>query len=431
MIANVLGPLRVTLNGGSVVPAAPKARKVSALLVLNRGRVVQIDAMEREVWGAAAAQERGHQPAELRDADPQAPGMALPGGPGSTLAKQVLITEQTGYRLAVPDDEFDVRRYQDRVAEAGRAEEAGPSGPGLGAAAVCPGPVARRAAGRPADRARAAVARAAAGGGPEVRTAPPYPARPAAPAVRSRRRAALVDGAAPVRRDAARVPDDRPEPVRQTQRRACRSIRGCAPPWPRGSGWSPRRGSRNCRSRFSWRAARSPPHCRPWGCDTCPPLVTSRAQRRGEFLQQHVRSGGRERKEAAALHQPPSVGGPGEGGPPGQGGGRDQRIVSSGEGRERHPEAYVPHGAQRLAAEGQVMGQRPSRAGRAPRHGARPAAARAARRSHPVRRPCAAAPGRVARSPGSPQLTTTAPGCRAAPGASATATASSAPMLCP
>ncbi|WP_063726834.1 AfsR/SARP family transcriptional regulator [Streptomyces sp. RTd22] len=125
MIANVLGPLRVTLNGGSVVPAAPKARKVLALLVLNRGRVVQIDAMEREVWGAAAPKSAATSLQNYVMQIRKHLGMVLPGGPGSALAKQVLVTEQTGYRLAVPDDEFDVRRYQDLVAEAGRAEEAG------------------------------------------------------------------------------------------------------------------------------------------------------------------------------------------------------------------------------------------------------------------------------------------------------------------
>ncbi|MEU6084032.1 AfsR/SARP family transcriptional regulator [Streptomyces sp. NPDC047108] len=125
MIANVLGSLRVTMNGESVVPAAPKARKVLALLVLNPGRVVQTDAMEREVWGArsprSATTSLQNYVMQIR----KHLGRTLPGDTGSARAKQILVTEQTGYRLAAQDDQFDVRRYHALVAEADAAEAAG------------------------------------------------------------------------------------------------------------------------------------------------------------------------------------------------------------------------------------------------------------------------------------------------------------------
>lgn len=124
MIARVLGPLRVTVNGTSVVPTAVKAKKLMAMLVLNRGRVVQRATIERELW------------------DLDAPRSAATGiqncvmwirkgirraqeGEAGRPPEQTLITEPTGYRLEVPGDQFDMVRHQQLVAQAGAAEARG------------------------------------------------------------------------------------------------------------------------------------------------------------------------------------------------------------------------------------------------------------------------------------------------------------------
>jgi DNA-binding SARP family transcriptional activator len=51
MLARVLGPLEVEINGVSVTPTAPKPRKVLSLLVLHPNRVVPTSALKRELWG--------------------------------------------------------------------------------------------------------------------------------------------------------------------------------------------------------------------------------------------------------------------------------------------------------------------------------------------------------------------------------------------
>ncbi|MEU8587559.1 AfsR/SARP family transcriptional regulator [Streptomyces sp. NPDC048664] len=124
MIARVLGPLRVTVNGSSVVPTAVKAKKLMAMLVLSRGRVVQRATIERELWDLDAPRSastgiqncvmwirKGIGRAQLGDAD--------------RAAKQTLVTEPTGYRLDVPGDQFDVVRHHGLVAQAGAAEAQG------------------------------------------------------------------------------------------------------------------------------------------------------------------------------------------------------------------------------------------------------------------------------------------------------------------
>ena len=104
MIARVLGPLRVTMNGVSVVPTALKARKLLAVLILNRGRVVQRAAIERELWDldVPMSASTGIQNCimQIRKNIARAQG----GGPSGRLAKETLITEATGYRLEVPGE---------------------------------------------------------------------------------------------------------------------------------------------------------------------------------------------------------------------------------------------------------------------------------------------------------------------------------------
>lgn len=47
---SVLGPLEVRFTGRSYVPAGPMIRKIFALLLLERNRVVSFDALCDELW---------------------------------------------------------------------------------------------------------------------------------------------------------------------------------------------------------------------------------------------------------------------------------------------------------------------------------------------------------------------------------------------
>ncbi|MFB7597049.1 BTAD domain-containing putative transcriptional regulator [Streptomyces sp. NPDC056160] len=124
MIVRVLGPLRVTVNGTSVVPTAAKAKKLMAMLVLNRGRVVQRATIERELWDLDAPRSASTGIQNCVMWIRKGIGCAQPGDAGR-LARQTLITEPTGYRLEVPGDQFDVVRHQRLVAEAATAEAGG------------------------------------------------------------------------------------------------------------------------------------------------------------------------------------------------------------------------------------------------------------------------------------------------------------------
>lgn len=124
MRAEVLGPLRVTVNGTSVVPTARKARKLLAVLVLNQGRVVRVDAIEHELWGpdAPKSSATGVQNCVLQIR--KRIRRALGGGDRCD-PMALLSTEPTGYRLAVPAEGYDLSRYRELVAQAGEAERAG------------------------------------------------------------------------------------------------------------------------------------------------------------------------------------------------------------------------------------------------------------------------------------------------------------------
>ncbi len=126
MIAKVLGPLRASLDDVSIVPTAPMARRVLALLVLDQGRVVRIGTIERELWGAnpprSAATSVQNQVMRIRRA---MDGSAPTGTTRPTVARDLLTTEPTGYRLDAPDGQFDIEHYRLLVGQAEQAEGVG------------------------------------------------------------------------------------------------------------------------------------------------------------------------------------------------------------------------------------------------------------------------------------------------------------------
>jgi DNA-binding SARP family transcriptional activator len=118
----VLGPLTAHLEGTPVVPTAGKPRQIFATLALNADTAVPLATLLEELWGDAAPrsavrtlqtyimQLRRRIEAVLADGDPRT-------------AKDVLTTEGSAYRLAVPRDRVDIARYE-RVAAAGRTARA-------------------------------------------------------------------------------------------------------------------------------------------------------------------------------------------------------------------------------------------------------------------------------------------------------------------
>ncbi|MFG3151676.1 BTAD domain-containing putative transcriptional regulator [Streptomyces sp. NPDC048219] len=125
MDVQVLGPLRVTIAGRSVVPTANKARKLMAMLVMNPGRVAQVGTIERELWDdavpASAATGIQNNVLQIRKRLAQACREA-----GSAAdPKRLLVTEPTGYRLALGVEHSDLAEHRGLVSEADEAEGRG------------------------------------------------------------------------------------------------------------------------------------------------------------------------------------------------------------------------------------------------------------------------------------------------------------------
>jgi DNA-binding SARP family transcriptional activator len=121
---HVLGPLKVLVNGVSVVPTASKPRQLLAMLAINPGRVMTISALMDELWGNNTPRSAAgtlqtyilHVRRLIR--------AALPPDEQDEALK-FLATTQTGYVLRVEPEAVDVVRYA-RLAAAGRvAGEAG------------------------------------------------------------------------------------------------------------------------------------------------------------------------------------------------------------------------------------------------------------------------------------------------------------------
>ncbi|MFC8723127.1 BTAD domain-containing putative transcriptional regulator [Kitasatospora sp. NPDC057198] len=120
----VLGALDVREHGTPVVPTAPKARQVLALLALQANRVVPVASLSEELWGRTpprsartTLQTYVLQLRELIEA-------ALPQGDPRT-AKDVLTTAPGGYLLNTAGGRSDVREFEHRTARGYRAMEAG------------------------------------------------------------------------------------------------------------------------------------------------------------------------------------------------------------------------------------------------------------------------------------------------------------------
>src|SRR6476620_8916116 len=123
----ILGPLMAT-RGGLLLPLGPpQQRAVLAVLVCQVGRVVTRERLVDALWGdaprqAALSSIHAHV-SHLRqilepEHDPDSP-------------YRVLVTESSGYRLAVPEASVDASRFQLLAAEGRSKLEAGDTGAAL------------------------------------------------------------------------------------------------------------------------------------------------------------------------------------------------------------------------------------------------------------------------------------------------------------
>jgi DNA-binding SARP family transcriptional activator/WD40 repeat protein len=109
----VLGPLRVRIDGAELVVPGAKERTLLARLVAGAGRTVTTEDLVHALWGEDPPRSAGK---SLQTFVLRLRNLLEPDRGG---ASQVLVTEPSGYRLAVPADAVDAHRFAQLV-EAGR-----------------------------------------------------------------------------------------------------------------------------------------------------------------------------------------------------------------------------------------------------------------------------------------------------------------------
>ncbi|CAL9326523.1 MULTISPECIES: AfsR/SARP family transcriptional regulator [Streptomyces] len=125
MDIEVLGALSVRENGVSVVPTAPKPRRVLALLALNADQVVSVTTLIEELWGEnpprSARTTLQTYILQLRELLTEA--LAC-GEQERCTAKDVLATVPGGYRLLTRGGSVDYREFERRAGTGYRAMDA-------------------------------------------------------------------------------------------------------------------------------------------------------------------------------------------------------------------------------------------------------------------------------------------------------------------
>lgn len=121
----VLGPLEMSVNGIPVPVGAAKQRAVLAMLVINHNRPVSVDALIHAVWGESPV------PAARASIHSYVSNLRRLLGTAGVDPQAVLASAPPGYRLAFPDDHWDLGRFTTQrnlgvqAASTGRFEEAG------------------------------------------------------------------------------------------------------------------------------------------------------------------------------------------------------------------------------------------------------------------------------------------------------------------
>lgn len=103
-----LGPVEVSVGGRPVALGSPKQRAIFGVLLINAGRSVSVDRLVDDVWGATGPS------APARNVQVYVSGLRAALGSHAAL----LETTGAGYRLAVSDEQVDVRRFEAAAREA-------------------------------------------------------------------------------------------------------------------------------------------------------------------------------------------------------------------------------------------------------------------------------------------------------------------------
>jgi DNA-binding SARP family transcriptional activator len=103
----ILGPLEVTVDGGTCEVSGARLRALLTRLALDAGRWVSVDALADALWGDALPADRANAVQSLVSRLRRAvPGVPVTSGPG-------------GYQLDLPADAIDAHRFE-RLAASGR-----------------------------------------------------------------------------------------------------------------------------------------------------------------------------------------------------------------------------------------------------------------------------------------------------------------------
>ncbi len=128
MRVGILGAAEARLNGSAVDLGTRKQRALLAALAMHRGKPVPPDAIVDLLWGespptAVTATLQGYVARLRRALEPDRPPRA---------PSEVLVTQQAGYALVLPDEALDAARFEAAVSKAHQQLGAGvtPDGPG-------------------------------------------------------------------------------------------------------------------------------------------------------------------------------------------------------------------------------------------------------------------------------------------------------------
>lgn len=113
----ILGPLEVVADGVQVPLGGPKPRRLMAVLLLNRNRVVSTDRLVDLLW---AADRPSDAVAGLRSYVSRLRTVL-----GEVSGRARLEFQAPGYRLTVTDDELDAARFEGMIVRARQDIEAG------------------------------------------------------------------------------------------------------------------------------------------------------------------------------------------------------------------------------------------------------------------------------------------------------------------
>lgn len=127
MEIKVLGSLVVRHREGSLTPTAAKPRTVLAMLAMHANDVVPVKALVDELWGDAAPRSARTtvQTYVVQLRKLTAVALGNPPDVATRSAKQILATVPGGYMLSSPDDQVDVRRFEQQASAGHRAREHG------------------------------------------------------------------------------------------------------------------------------------------------------------------------------------------------------------------------------------------------------------------------------------------------------------------